>query len=165
MKRFAPKKFELWNLRPTHFLLYWDRYVYCYDLATKRDFDVVAATIKDFLKKPLSQEEVEEYKNIYETAYFLTLEEHSSLCNALGSHLIYKNEIDSFYDFPKQLEKINAEALHALAKNLLKDFRMGVVYNKSKFEPKWSLDFLISSKICLTLAALISANKIDLTGS
>ncbi len=108
----------------------------------KETLDVVATTIKDFLKKPLSQDEVEEYKNIYETAYFLTLEEHSSLCNALGSHLIYKNEINSFYDFPRQLEIINAEELHTLAKKLLKDFRMGVVYKESKFDPKWSSGFL-----------------------
>lgn len=108
----------------------------------KETIEVIGSTIKNFLLKPMSQKEVNEYKHIYETAYYLTLEEHSSLARALGNHLMYFGEVRSFYDFPLKLEAVSGEKIHELAKKILKKFWIGTVYSKEKFEEKWAADFV-----------------------
>jgi len=99
--------------------------------------DAIAQVIKAMKEKGVSQEELDEYRNGFTTSYFLTLESQDSLAGALASFQAYFGDARRLYDVPNRLANVTPADVQRLAKDLLKDFRVGVVYDKDKFNPKW----------------------------
>jgi zinc protease len=107
----------------------------------KETLEAMAAVVKSFRERGVTQEELNEYRNIFTTSYFLTLESHGSLAGALSSFQFYFGDAKKLYDLPEKLSAVTPADIQRIAKDVLKNFRIGVVYDKEKFETKW-LDVL-----------------------
>ena len=101
----------------------------------------MAAVVKSFKELGVTQEELNEYRNIFTTSYFLTLESHGSLAGALSSFQFYFGDAKKLYDLPQKISAVTPADIQRIARDVLKNFRIGVVYDKEKFETKW-LDVL-----------------------
>lgn len=110
-------------------------------VSTSKPKEALAA-IKKVIEKVknsrFSKTEFDNHKRIYTTSYYLTQEEHSSLANALAHSELWFNSTDPLYEMPLELERVTSRELQSLAKKLLVNFRIGVVYEKSKFKEKWA---------------------------
>ena len=106
---------------------------------TLEALQVVLERIKS---KKLSKAELDEYRNLYATSYFLTQESHSSLASAISSTYFYRNSVNPLYDRPHQLDKITPEKIQQLARKLLVNMSLGIVYAKDRFKMKWAERFI-----------------------
>lgn len=97
--------------------------------------DEIVAKMKT---RKYTKEELNRYRNVYTTSYFLTLEEHSALSRALSSVFFYHHSLDGFYERPMLLEAITSEDLDRVAKKYLVNFRLGIIFDKSQFKEKWA---------------------------
>jgi zinc protease len=105
-------------------------------------FSALKDVIKRMKTKDFSRRELEEYKHIYATSYFLTQEEHSTLAAALANSFNYFDTTDELYQMPEKLEKVTPQDIKRLAGKLLVNFRSGVVYDRAKFDDKWADDLI-----------------------
>jgi predicted Zn-dependent peptidase len=101
----------------------------------------MAAVVKSFKDRGVTQDELNEYRNIFTTSYFLTLESHGSLAGALSSSQFYFGDAQKLYEIPDKMAAVTPGDIQRIAKDVLKNFRIGVVYDKEKFDTKW-LDVL-----------------------
>jgi predicted Zn-dependent peptidase len=93
----------------------------------------------------LSKSELDNHKRIYTTTYYLTQEEHSTLAEALSQSEMWFGSTDPLYEMPLELEKVTPTDIQNLAKKLLVNFRIGVVYGKQKFDNKWAQELVTYS--------------------
>ncbi len=107
----------------------------------KETLETMAAVVKSFKERGVTQEELDEYRNIFTTTYFLTLESHGSLAGALSSSQFYFGDAQKLYEIPEKMSAVTTSDIQRIAKDVLKNFRVGVVYDKEKFDTKW-LDVL-----------------------
>lgn len=117
--------------------------------STSKPKETLAAmheVINHLKQRTLTPAELEEYKTVYATNYFLTLEEHSSLAGALANSFHYFGTLDPFFDLPKRLDAVSAKEIRDLANRYLVNFRVGVVYDKTKFKAEWAKKFVESNK-------------------
>jgi predicted Zn-dependent peptidase len=108
----------------------------------KETLEAMSYVLRKIKKKPLSKEKLEEYKTVYATKYFLTLETHSSLASAIASTYFYKGSLDYLYEMPLMLESVTPKDVQRLAKKLLVNMRLGIVFNKEKFKDTWGRKFV-----------------------
>ncbi len=66
----------------------------------------IRKVIENVRRKPLSERDLQRYKMIFTTSYYLTLEDHSSLAFSLASTFLYFGNYQRLYDFPKELERV-----------------------------------------------------------
>lgn len=107
----------------------------------KETLDAITSVVKLFKEKGVSWEELDEQRNVFTTSYFLTLESQNSLASALSSFQNYFGDARKLYDLPGQLASVTTADVLRVAKDSLKNFRVGVVYDKSKFDSKWLQQF------------------------
>lgn len=108
----------------------------------KETIEALQAVLDQIKTKTYSKEELEEYKHVFATAYYLTQETHGSLARALGNSLHYFGTPNEHYDMPRKLDKVTAEDIKRLAGELLGDFRVGVIFGKKDFKDQWVTDFI-----------------------
>ena len=100
---------------------------------------VAISNVVERLKQvPYTDAQLADFKTKFVTQYFLTLESHDSLSNALVRSTKYWGSSDALYDIPRSIDKIKPADITELAKKYLVNFRIGVVYAKDKFDPKWA---------------------------
>ena len=92
--------------------------------------------------KKFTDEEMEEFTKVFATNYYLTQETHSSFASALGRYQSYFGDLDRMYDFPLRLDTVTGADIQRLAKVYLKNFRLAVIYDRSKFEDAWATKFV-----------------------
>ena len=136
--------------------------VYSYALNYQIGFGIIAAStsypeqtlsaLNTVLKKLKSHtytaKELEEYKNVYATKYFLTLEEHSSLAAALSHTYHYFKSTDPMYENTLLLAQVTPEKVKEMANKYLNNFRLGIVYSKDKIKKEW-MDHLVKQHLSL----------------
>ncbi|MEI6398537.1 MAG: pitrilysin family protein [Pseudomonadota bacterium] len=103
----------------------------------RETIETIAAVVRDFRDKGVSQENLNEYRNIFTTGYYLTMETHDQLANALSSSQAYFGDATRLYDLPARLNAVTPADIQRVAKETLKNIRVGVVYDKDKFKNEW----------------------------
>ena len=98
---------------------------------------VIADVIRDLRNKGVTQDELNEYRNIFTTTYYLTLETHDALASALAGYQNYFSDAKMLYDLPRKLDAVTPADIQRVAKEILKNFRVGIVYDKDKFKSEW----------------------------
>ncbi len=97
----------------------------------------IKRVVEGLKNKELSKDEIEEFKIVSATNYFLGLETNSSIGNGLSNAQFYLNDAKRFYDYPRDMERVRPQDVKRIANKVLKDFRLGVVYHKDKFKTEW----------------------------
>lgn len=105
----------------------------------KETFEAMQIVIDRFKKRKYSKEELDEYKRIFATGYYLTQETHSSLASALSGSRYFHGNVDKLYNMPVELEKVTPAKIKSIANKYLKNFRVGVIFDRKKFDDKWAL--------------------------
>lgn len=113
----------------------------------KETLEAMVQVLKAIKEKPLTKAKLEEYKIVYATKYFLTLETHSSLASAIASNYFYKKSLDPLYEMPELLDKVTPKDVQRLAKDLLNNMRVGVVFNEKKFKKEWAEKFIKATQV------------------
>jgi zinc protease len=108
----------------------------------KETLEAIDQVIQTIKTRVYSQEELEEFKNIFATGYYLTQETHSSLALALSRSLYYFGDATRHYELPRKLDLVRPADITRLAKELLVNPRIGVIFNKSAFKDSWATDFI-----------------------
>lgn len=103
----------------------------------KETIDAMASVIKTFKERGVTQDELNEQRNVFTTSYFLTLESQGSLAGALSSFQNYFGDARQLFNLPNRLSAVTPTDVARVAKDNLRNFRVGVVYDKEKFDPKW----------------------------
>ncbi len=117
--------------------------------STSKPKEALAAinkTIQKMKTTTYTVSDLDEYKNIFITEYFLTQESHANLASSIGRSVHYFGSPDYLYNLPKRLEAITPKDIKAIANKVLKKMTMGVIYSKKKFEEKWARDFIEANK-------------------
>lgn len=99
--------------------------------------EAITIVIKKLRDHGVSQEELNEYRNSFSTSYFLTMETHGQLAAALSSSQAYFGDAAQLYQIPNKINAVTPSDIQRVAKEVLKNFRVGVVFDKEKFNPKW----------------------------
>src|SRR5690606_12599455 len=94
--------------------------------------------IQKLKTKTYSQSELDEYKTVFATSYFLTQETHASLASSLVTNEFFQG-YEAAYDFPRKLDKVTPKDIKRLANELLVDLRMGVIFDEKKFKDDWAM--------------------------
>jgi len=108
----------------------------------KETLEAIELVVERFKKKTYTAEEIEEYKRIFATSYYLTQETHSSLASAITTSDFYYGNTDRLYEMPLELEKVSAKKINELANKYLRNFRVGIIYDKKHFKESWAEDFV-----------------------
>jgi zinc protease len=103
----------------------------------KETLAAIATVVREFRDKGVTQDELNEYRNVFTTGYYLTLETHDQLASALGGYQLYFNNAAMLYDLPKKLDAVTPADIQRVAKEILKNFRVGIVYDRDKFKSEW----------------------------
>ena len=103
--------------------------------------DAIAAVIQRLKTKRFSQVEVDRFKVVFSTSYFMTQETHGGIAGALLSTFNYYGSTDRLYEMPADLERVTPEDIQRIANDIFKQMRIGVVYAKGKFNPTWATAF------------------------
>ncbi len=104
--------------------------------------DAIKEVIQRVKDKTYSDEELAEYKTIFTTEYFQTLETHASLAEALDTQQQYFGTPMGLYDLPEQLERVTPSDIKRLANSLLVNMRLGVLYSKDRYQEAWGKGFV-----------------------
>ena len=103
--------------------------------------DAIASVIHRMKTKQYSQVEVDRFKVVFSTSYFMTQETHGGIAGALLSTYNYYGSTDRLYEMPADLEQVTAADVQRIAQNIFKQMRIGVIYTKGKFNPGWANAF------------------------
>ena len=104
----------------------------------KETLAAISQVVERLKREPYTEQQLADFKTKFVTQYFLTLESHDSLSNALVRSVKYWGSADALYDIPRAIDKIKPADITELAQKYLVHFRVGVVYAKDKFDPKWA---------------------------
>ena len=107
----------------------------------------LADVIKTLQNKTYSSTDIEEYKRVFATQYFLTQETHGSLASALAATHHYHGSVEHLYKMPRELADVDAADIKRLAGEQLKNMNVGVIYDEKKFEQQWLKDFIDKTKL------------------
>lgn len=107
----------------------------------KETLDAMASVIKKLKTQSLPQKEVDRFKVVFSTSYFMTQETHGGIAGALLGVHNYYGSVDRLYDLPAELEKVSPDDVRRVANRVLRDMRLGVVYSEKAFEPEWIKKF------------------------
>lgn len=107
----------------------------------RETIEVIASVVRDLREKGVTQEELNEYRNVFTTSYYLTMETHDQLAGALSNSQAYFGDATRLYDLPAKLDAVTPADIKRMANDVLKNFRVGVVYDKDKFMNDWMAPF------------------------
>ncbi|MCX6118811.1 MAG: insulinase family protein [Proteobacteria bacterium] len=108
--------------------------------STSKPQDTIQAmsqVLKKVMDQKYSPDKLAEYKNVFTTSYYMALETHDNFAGSLASSVMYFNDPNHLYSFPKRIAAVTSEEIQSLAKATFKNLRVAVVYDESKFQPKW----------------------------
>ncbi len=108
----------------------------------KESIEAMDEVISEFKSKVLSKAEVDEYKPKFATTYFMRQETNGSIAGTIASNYFYHKNLDRVFDYPTILGSITPEDVHRLANEILKNFRVGVIYHKDKMKREWVDSFV-----------------------
>jgi predicted Zn-dependent peptidase len=108
----------------------------------KETLEAMVEVIKKLRDKKLTSAKLDEYKNVFATNYFLTQESHESLAGGLATYYFFFKSVDPLYEMPQKLAKVTPEHIQNLANKYLKNMRLGIIYNKDKFDQSWGQNFV-----------------------
>ena len=103
----------------------------------RETLEAIASVIRKFRDKGVSAEELKEYQNLFTTEYYLAMETHDHLSAGLASSQAYLGDANRFYELPAKLNAVTPADIQRVANEVLKNFRVGVVYDKDKFMSEW----------------------------
>lgn len=103
--------------------------------------EAIAVVLQKMKKKSFTQAELDRFKVVFSTSYFLTQETHGGIAGALLGTWNYYGSTDPLYDLPADLERVTIEDVQRISQDLFKQMRVGVVYSKSKFNAAWVMAF------------------------
>jgi predicted Zn-dependent peptidase len=103
----------------------------------RETLESIANVIRKLRDNGVSKDELEEYRNIFTTTYYLTMETHDSLAAALSTSQTYFNNAMRLYEIPAKLNAVTADDIQRVAKATLTNIRGGIVFDKDKFTPQW----------------------------
>jgi zinc protease len=112
----------------------------------KETFEALHAVIQNLKDRTYTDEELEEHKNVFATGHFLSQETHASMATALSHALFYHGDANKYYDLARKLDAVTAEDLKRLARDLLVDPRVGVIFSRKKFDDVWAKDFIAKNR-------------------
>jgi predicted Zn-dependent peptidase len=127
------------------FVIQYDLGIGVIGASTSKPRETLAAitdVIKKLKTKTYSPEELEEYKHVFATSYFLTQETHGSLASALATAMHFYGSTDRLYDLPRLLDKVTPEDIKRLANENLVDMRLGVIFGREEFKDEWAKEFI-----------------------
>ncbi len=108
----------------------------------KETLEVIANVVDSMKTRNYSKQELDEFKTRFVTKYYLSQQSHSALAKVISKQFSYFNSANKFYYFPKELDKVTSNDIKKAAQKYLKNFRIGVVYDKNKYDQKWSESFV-----------------------
>ncbi len=103
----------------------------------KETLEVIAMVVKKLKEEALSVEKLAEYKNVFTTALYLSMETHQNLASALMNSHLYRGKASELYFIQSQIAKVTPAMIQDLAKKTLTNMKAGVVFEKSKFKEDW----------------------------
>lgn len=108
----------------------------------KETLEAIEKVLQKIRTQKFSAKQMENFKVVYATEFFLTLEEHAALADALARYDNYGHDVAKFYRFPKELSGVTPEKIQELAQRFFKDFRIGIVYDKAALKDEWLNEFV-----------------------
>jgi predicted Zn-dependent peptidase len=111
----------------------------------KETLDAIMDVIHKIKTRPYTDQQLVDFKTRFVTKYFLTLEAHDSLSDALIKNVLYRGHADRLYEMPRILERVTPKDIMQLADKYLTGFRIGVIYDKKKFKTTWANDTIARS--------------------
>jgi zinc protease len=103
----------------------------------KETIETISTVVKELRDKKLSPDELREYKNVFTTSYYLTMETHEQLSAALSATQAYLGDASMLYELPSRIDAVTPDDIQRVARDVLKNFRVGIVYDKAKFDEQW----------------------------
>lgn len=103
----------------------------------RETLETIASVVRDLRDKGVSLEELNEYRNTFTTSYYLTMETQDQLAGALAGSQAYFNDAMRLYEMPAKIDAVTPADIQRVAKETLKNFRIGVVYDRDKFMNEW----------------------------
>lgn len=103
----------------------------------RETIETISQVLKKIRDTTYAPNKLAEYKNVFTTTYYLTLETHNSLTAALATAQFHLGSATALYDFPAKIQAVTAQDVQRLAKDIIKQLRVGVIYDKEKFMPEW----------------------------
>jgi predicted Zn-dependent peptidase len=104
----------------------------------KETIETMAQVIKKIKDSNYSKEKLAEYKNVFTTSHYLSLETHNSFAGSLATVLAHFGDANELYKFPAKIEAVTSQDVQRLAKEIFTKFRVAVIYDKDKFQSKWA---------------------------
>ncbi|MGE0173835.1 MAG: M16 family metallopeptidase [Oligoflexales bacterium] len=111
----------------------------------KETLEAIKEVIQKLKTKTYTQKELDDYRTGYATGYFRTLETHAALSKAISSYVRYYGSTDQLYQRPLEFQKVKPSDIRDMANKYLKNFRIGVVFDKAKYDENWSKTFVQTS--------------------
>ncbi len=108
----------------------------------KETLEAMAEVIKNLRTKLISKEDLERYKTVFATSYFLNLEDHGRLGSSLANAYHYHGGPQKLYEYPRVLAQVTPEDIRRVADAYLRQFRLGIVYKKAQFKEADAKAFL-----------------------
>ena len=104
----------------------------------KETLAAINTVLKRFKAKPFASEnDLVEHQTVYTTNYFLDLEDHASIAASLSAFWYFHRSVDRLYDSPLELAKVQVGDVARVARSYLRNFKVGVVFDRSRFQDKW----------------------------
>jgi predicted Zn-dependent peptidase len=108
----------------------------------KETFEAIEHVVAGMKSRQLSNDELDEYRNIFATSYYLTQETDSSMALSLSRAYRYFGDANQAYELPRQLAAVKPDDIKRLAQILLVNPRIGVIFKKDQFKDNWATDFI-----------------------
>ncbi len=103
----------------------------------KESLQAIADVVAQLKATPLDKDDVEEYKRLYATRYFLTQESHQAMADSMARYYRYFASVEPLYELPRTLSAVTAAQVQSVAVKYLKNFRLGILYDRAKFDDSW----------------------------
>ncbi len=104
----------------------------------RETIETIALVLRKIRDTPYTAAKLAEYKNVFTTTYYLTLETHDNLAAALSNAQFHLGSAAALYDLPAKINAVTAADVQRIAKDILRQMRIGVIYDKEKFMPEWA---------------------------
>lgn len=103
----------------------------------KETIEAISMVVKKLKDTLLNQEDVERHKNVYVTSLFLEMEGHSSLVASMAKGRVYSEDATMRIKDVVKIQSLKNTDVQAMAQRYLKDFKVGIVFDKDKLDMKW----------------------------
>lgn len=103
----------------------------------KETIETINEVLRKIKDKAYTDAKLAEYKNVFTTTYYLTLETHDNLAAALSTTQYHLGSALELYQLPTRIQAVTTADVQRIAREILKQMRIGVIYDKDKFKPEW----------------------------